>query len=356
MRLAAARDMVSAAAAQDGKRLSIISAQRAYYRVYRRGRLLTRFNVVIMTEQPFRYTQIPTLFVKDALTAAIKSRIIAAFQGFNAASGDPIQYAISKLDKDIAMDSFSVMATYRLDKVGPPVPHTEQRDHILRLLDGTARGTVDAAGMELKDYMGRQGLTVLLDRIEDVGNPPPTQKDAVHEQDVPNPIADPGDVFWNGVLGHDNDAKTECKVTAVERDRILTLLAWPEFMVKWEDTRIDIGCGVTIVLTLPHLYARVGTLVIWAYIGHTNDQFGLILDQVIMALIKAALSAIVIGLVTENYYAAAAAFEAEFESALWSYALADLKCLFPGIEVLRQNTAWVMSESLTQKPMPEQGT
>jgi hypothetical protein len=174
--------------------------------------------------------------------------------------------------------------------------------------------------------------------IDEVGEMPTPIPDP-HEIDVVDPTQLPNQLLDD--LIHKVSQGTGCVITETIPARIMTLLFWPEFKIEWHNVTIDIGCGITIVIPLPVLLARVGKLVLWAYLGHVENLQPMVLEQLRVCLVNAAVSGGVTGIVTANPGAATAAFEDVFETQLSSYVLQDIKCLIPRLALLHEATQWV---------------
>ena len=341
------RDFTPATTDTTGRPLVIFAAQKEHYNIFRHRKFLASFDADILIEQAIRITAISCLLVKP--DTPNQQQLIAAFRQYDAQrDGDVVAYAAAHMPNGNTANMFSVKATYRVEKVGPRTVHTEQRDATLAMLRGRWNGTVQSsAGPEkLEQYIARKDLSVVLvPPTIDVGRPSSPVRNS-HEIDAVDPT-NPNPAVFDGFVARES-VGLPCEIRGAERRSVLTLIRWPEFKVTWRDVVIDIGCGVHIVITIPFLQIRVGSLVLWAYLGHDNQVAGLLFRQVMNALVDAAIDAVVVGLVTEDYYAAAAAFAAEFEDKLIQYAGQDVLCLVPGIAVVREATGWNPPSPRTQ--------
>jgi len=340
MTLIAERNFLAAATTgTDGEPIKIFAPQRIHFNLYRRQKYVQDISVIISTEQQVSVLATSLLFVSVAAPPAITASIKTLFQAYDAnRDGDPVLYASSNLPPGATANMFAIVPSYKLTKVGSPVVNNRNLIELLAFYDGSLGGTmVDATGQELNAYIRDEDLKLVPTYTEDLPAFPTAFADT-HVVQVKDPTAPDASIFSNLVTG---DSKgLDCVTTSVDHVRIMTLLSWPEFEVVPHGITIDLGCGVHIIITVPQLLTRSTSLVLWAYIGHAPNLMGLLLNQVLDCLVKAAVSGVVTGLVTLNYYAAAAAFEGEFEQDLLVYAGKDLTCLVPGIAVLTDSSPW----------------
>ena len=335
MVLASKRSFIPTSTDVNGAPLTLFAMQREHYTLSSRKRYIGTFDVNVRTEQPVTLTAVACLLTKPNLPN--QAAIIALLQNYDAVKdGDPTAYAARHLSATITADMFTVLMSYNLARNGASIPHTEERDAKIRFLAGGSQGNIGSESWE--DYHKDNQLLATLISTIDIDTPVPTPSDP-HEQDVSDP-SNPDPSIIDSLVRQDSKGM-KCDITGPERRQIFSVLQWPEFKVSWHDVRIDIGCGFHVIVTLPYPQTRVGSLVLWGYLGHDSQVVKALLNQVISALIAAAEDAVVVGLITMDYYAAAAAFAAAFEQKVLLYAGRDIACLVPGIALLHAHTAWV---------------
>jgi hypothetical protein len=81
-------------------------------------------------------------------------------------------------------------------------------------------------------------------------------------------------------------------------------------------------------------------LVLWAALAHPDSFDRLLVRQLTDCLVRAALAGVVVGLITDEPDAAAAAFVAVFYAQLLIYVGHDVQCLLPELFLLTDNSAW----------------
>jgi hypothetical protein len=321
-----------------GNPLQVIAYQKQLWSLQdvKNKKHIGNFSTYLLTFQPVRIQVISNLFYKPDLPQAIKDKIVRLFDAYDRAKdGEPIAYAAKNMPPDLQPDMFTVLPSYTLEKVGQAATDNTQEQRLRNYIAGHVPGQIIPSGEDLEHYMPSLGLCLQALGTTDLTSVPSPTPDNPHVIETNNPD-DPTPI--DPILN--DDAKgMECHPDKSDREKILVLSAWPEFKIEFHDTRIDIGCGVTIVVTLPVLYTRMSRLVLWAALAHP-DYGPLIERQLVDCLIRAALAGVVIGLVTEDFYAAAAAFAAAFYAQYMIYAGQDLQCLVPDLFLLTDNSAW----------------
>jgi hypothetical protein len=320
-----------------GKPLKIIACQKKTYTLQAKGRHQRRVAAYILTSQSVRIYVYSNLFVRTDLSSALRDKINRLFKAYDYQhDGDPIKYAINNMAPDVTQDMFSVLPSYELEKIGTAQVNDEQEKDLLAYVTGGINGKIVPSSETLEAFMKDMNFNLIWLKTETVYNLPDKADSGEHRIQTDNPDnPTPIDPIIN------QDAKgLDCTPDKTERAPILVLFTWPEFKIEWRDTRIDIGCGVTMVVTLPVLFTRMSRIVLWVALAHPKDFDNLLVRQLVDCLIRASLAAVVVGLALEDIDSACAAFDAVFYAQLAIYVGHDVTCLLPELFVLTDNSHW----------------
>jgi len=105
-----------------------------------RGVVVGNFDIIVPQAQPVSISVIGVLLIQNGVSAQQKSTIEATFQAYSPADGDPVDYAISKMQTDPTIKSgmFLVLYTCSIQKTtAQPTEHKDELDVLLGLYSGS---------------------------------------------------------------------------------------------------------------------------------------------------------------------------------------------------------------------------
>jgi hypothetical protein len=235
---------------------------------------------------------------------------------------------------------FVVIASFELTKdVSVVTEYTCERDALLDYYKAGGNSTLHVISNDtsIGQYLQKEGVTATRTARIPIGRVPKKSYDDPHQMVVtdandPSPIDEivkkEGEIFGG-----------ECGIDYVSKERIATVLEYPEFAIFWEDIALTIGC-IRVVLTVPRLYSRKSSYVLYAYVGHSSKLGQYVINSIIDCAKNAAIAAAVIGVVLANFAAGVAAFQPIFERCITYKFTKYLACLVPGLAILYQQTDW----------------
>jgi hypothetical protein len=335
-----------------GQPLTLVRAVKESYQVVEGasqtgpGTVIGSFDVVVPISQAIRMAVSASLLLTSTVTAQQRATIEGIFNQFTyPRDGDPGDFMAAQLAAHPGYSSrmFCVMQSYQLTKVGPSVEQDAERAALLAIYNGAAQGTVyqpQPPNQPLHGdpgYFARRGIKAVLLRRVDIGRPPSKPSDP-HRTDGPE-----ADVPAKaGTVANDEAQAAGCRDERWKMDhhKIMDLLNYPEFQVLWRDISIDVGCGVTIVLTVPELQTRTSTISLWAYVRYPRDLGALVERAIETCLWESALAGAVVGVALGNFAAALAAFRALIVACLSEKFGEFIDCMTPGILVNTDSSPW----------------
>jgi hypothetical protein len=311
------------------------------------GKLAGKIDVIVPKEQNVKVQVWSVLLLRkdlidDTSKAALRKKVEDAFAQYEyPAEPDAIDYVRRKLsaEPDIGTEMFSVENTYSLSKVsGTYKDYPQQDDALQKLYMGQLQGAIwtgpglkeDLFAPE-KNYFARRKFrrVLLYSTIEGV---PDTAPKSLHQ---PEPSNKNTDQIIDDILNQEKKM-ISCSDKSLKKDKwpIMTVLVWPEFMVKWQDVDYDLGCGVHVVLRWPRLLTRNSELNLWAYAQHSPNN--LVDDVLYNCIYPSALAGTVIGIVTTNIELALSIFIALLENCV----KVQILCLIPGLALITKSGDW----------------
>ncbi|MER8407705.1 hypothetical protein NKH16_23815 [Mesorhizobium sp. M1307] len=320
----------------DKKPIKAFGYQREYYNLFERNKFLKSISVLVITEQNVLVRILSNLFIGATVDQTKRDKITRFFMDYDQAKhGDPIVYAAAMMPPDITPDMFSVLPSYVIEKVGNARNHNEERDALFKFFSGRGAEMIPFNGGDFERYIEQGHFSLKLTKIEDVDGPPPVSSNPRNaEGDADNP-----DSIIGPILNEDAKGMT-CEPNRTEKERILTVLWWPEFMTKLKNVTIDLGCGVHIVISVPVLCYRDGKEAMWVALAHPAEFDQLLVRQLVDCLIRAAVAGVVVGVVTYNFEAALAAFVGVFRAQLLIYVGHDVDCVIPELFLITEHGTW----------------
>ena len=178
-----------------------------------------------------------------------------------------------------------------------------------------------------RKFRGRRLKSINLDGV------PQQPKDPIHQVDA---SAGTPDRIITDITNREG-AALECDSNfKLQQWKIMTLLHIPEFKLIWRDHSFEIGCGVTVVLTLPVLQTRISELDLYAYARAPSDVGQYIERMIEDCAWKAALAGAVIGIVMANFASALAGFVGAFTDCIETKTADTIKCLIPGLMLMTE--------------------
>jgi hypothetical protein len=345
-------------AANDTFRLS--AAVSRSYRLTKSGAFIDTIQVVIPVTETVTMAIQNHLFIKNGIDKTTNpSAFNAIVSGFNNYdwnnNPDPTDYAKNEMAKSgVTPDMFAVRQSFSLTKVpGKRKESREQLNAILNLygmkLDpkdvpvdsaGRSGGNLDmyAGDQSLQGYLQQEGwdLTELPpDRI--IGRLPNQQVDKLHQVDTSKKETLDIPAIVKTESQHLDDCQMDLGATL--DTKIATVFAYPEFMVTWEPFAIKIGC-ITVIISLPVLWIRFSSVVLYTYVGNSKYIPQAILKSVEGCAVNAVIIGAIIGIVLSNFAAALVAFRVSFTRCVSAVPAHILTCLIPGLALVTEPDNW----------------
>lgn len=308
------------------------------YAIERDRKGVGRQEIIVPIEQGMTLVIVNTLFLRDDIVETDKQAIIEkVFIDFDASKDDPYDYARKALPADITDEMFMVRPSFELVKSGVREERKEQRIALFELYQGKSAGSIDLPiGVDgIGDYFDRGNYTVILLSVEPcrVGQPEkdPNILESDSVEDDPSPIIDE--------LVREETKVLDCGQIEVVKQRVATLLQWPEFKVEWEPKRVKIGC-VRITIRLPVLYIRTTKLALYYFYGKIQN-LGILIEKIIeTCALRGILAGAIIGVALSNLQAAIVAFRTVFVECIKSQAQQAIVCLIPGLLIIKEKGGW----------------
>ena len=307
------------------------------------------------------------IFYRDGLNEVAKQHGRDLLKNYDPAEhgNDPRAYAASNLGNGLGIDDFELGTRVKLRKYewwstpdGPEraVPNEKKIDQRVALFGllglpypgqgdpvpepphsdiGTGNDNDDGSGLSLPDWSRGRGneLRYVSRKIIFDDKEPPADPHYVEE--VPN--ADDGSAADSAMDRILRDVvPSSCEPTHKKKFRLLTLAGWIEFKIEWERKRIKVGCA-KITIWVPRLRWREAKLVFYVYFKVSKNVIASALKIAEVCAIRSALGSAVLGVVTSNIAAAAAAFKPLFKRCIQQEIK---KCLYPGLLMLKETRGW----------------
>jgi hypothetical protein len=125
-----------------------------------------------------------------------------------------------------------------------------------------------------------------------------------------------------------------------EEQEVMTVLAWPEFMVVWRPSDVRIGC-TTVRFWLPVLLSRSTEQVLYVVVSYPGVGTDQTAKQIFMeCALGSALTGGVVGYVTVNPAAGYSAFVALFEACIIARLTRYITCLVPQLKIVERSSDW----------------
>lgn len=304
------------------------------------GQIVGNFDAVVPYSQEIQIEILALLLVSSSASAAQRVLIENKFSGYKyEEKGEPEAFVDDTLKSEpsLTRDLFLVDFTHRVIKMSSANAHEDQLQALLAVYEGRATGAVymqDGAPQALSDpgYFPNNGLSYQFLRSETTADIPPPPIDYTYKKQ--NSLLPVVQVVMEVI--RNEGAQLECDQHFKSRHwKIMTLLRFPEFMLKWQDVRFKLGC-VWVVLTLPVIHIRISDLNLYAYVRQPESLTNV--EQVVMACVfRAALSGAVVGVALGNIMAALHTFRAIFSECIKEKLLMLYACLLPGLMLIGEN-------------------
>lgn len=328
----------------------LYGAKREYYSILEDKKDLREVNAVVLYKQPVVLTIESFLLVAKlgnlGLTDPdLRTRIIKLFNDYQPPK-DPIKYALENMGSEISADWFEIRVGFKLDKktTAPVEYDASQRKRLFDLYSGKIVGVLYdlVPGHEtysLSRYLKDKDVSVSprLIHEEILTQLPEYKLDPVHQKQLDKPVSNQQeDSALTSLIDGDDGGldPTTCKLTGSDKRRIAAILAWPEFMIQWVPVQVQVGC-VSLTLWLPKVSVRVSDLVLFACVRHEQNLGQAFVDMTIGCIISSALSAMVVGFLTD-FAGAMAAYLTLFNVCIGN----QVRCLVPNLFLLVESSPW----------------
>jgi hypothetical protein len=322
--------------------LSLYTATRLHYKVRARKskKVIGEVTALDIYEHPVLVTAKSVLLVTEDVrkNPALADKIKQAFDAYDPSSNpDPFKYALDKMGNDVTADMFLVRTAFAIKrKENPKINHT-QRDQLLAFYKGKVNVKFfDLKYTNLPSYLEDNPLELIGPTEEYLGRVPSPQTDPTHQREFLKPVTQgQEDQAVQDIMDGAKSAMTGCEANVKDFVRIAAVFGWPEFKIEMVDVKIQIGC-IWVIFSLPVLRVRFSDLVLFAWILHEANLSKRILQLVEGCVVRSAISATVIGVVLNNFYAALAAYEALFDECVAE----QVSCLMPGLALIVESSSW----------------
>lgn len=321
---------------ESGKDLVLLWARQLHFQVFRNLQLLGDFEIVVPVGQQVQLPVYAGLFVKVGLASADRNTIYQVFKDYDPnKNSDPIQYVEDNLKSNstITRDMFYIDYTYEVKKVGQIIEYRQQLKHMEDVWRGNVEGVLyDRDGNKIKfgQYTENTNITYRQVSQLDLQQVPSESKipyiREIGAGDDPNSAAE--DIVDSII------ETSSCDQMQKHWYPFMTLLVYPEFRVRMKDFRVEIGCGVWIVITLPVLEIKMSGLELYVFWG-MQDLGDIVLEIVTDCIWTSAGIGAVVGVVLWNFVAAIAAFQATFERCIQIKTGRAIRCLVPGLAIVK---------------------
>jgi hypothetical protein len=260
--------------------------------------------------------------------------------------GDLQSWINTKLTAELTSDMFYIDSALIIDKVGSKQPvNLTQRTALFQLY----------GKLEGYDTTSRLGQSFNIDGDTNLSswskNPKiilePYGEELISNYSKPQvskniqevPFGQLTDVKIDDIIGIiiNSIGAEGCGEMKTIKDKLLTIAGWPEFMIVWLETTVEVGC-VQITISYPVMRTRTASLNFYIYYSLPENLQSTIFIMARNCAINAALAGGVLGVITGNPAIAMASFSALFEECIKSQAI---KCLNPGIVTIKEVTGWV---------------
>lgn len=307
--------------------------RKEYYHVLDNGNVAGNLDFIVPLERPILIDIFSHLLIRDNIQASVSQKMIDIFNGYPSGV-DPYEYAFQHMSQiGVTSDMFIVESSFAIQKNGALIEYPEKRDAVLSLYTQPQVDTIlhVFGDTSLNDYFTRRRYSTVFIRSENIYSLLPSPSDP-HIIESTNP-SDIDEVI------REEATRQDCNSSDRVLEQIATILSYPEFKQEWNWVVVKIGCVKT-HLYLPKTYKRMTKEIMYAYSSHPSNINQIILDIVKGCVIKAAISAAVIGVILANFGAALAAFKALFIECIKFQTQEEIKCLLPGLIITKQPGPW----------------
>lgn len=267
---------------------------------------------------------------RSGLSPAEEQAIVNAYGNFQMGK-DPLSYLVEEANRaGISTDMFYVAVRYTMRLIGS-TPWEDQ----VKALEKLYRGGASVEG----DHEWFQKNRIVLKLVfEDEGHQLETPaKDPLKEQDAQgNNPDDIVDAIADKIAGELN-----CDDYYVKRTHpVMTVLAWPEYMVEWYPHIVKVGC-TRVKIWLPKLRIRIAEVVLYATVAVAKREADATLMKIISdCAIASAVVGAVVGVVLANFLAAEAAFVALFQRCILIKVGQHSTCMVPALALITVKGTW----------------
>ena len=296
------------------------------------SRVIQSLTVQIPLEYAIDLTMETVLFISETGLDAFQRQAIVDAYNYFPPGDDPLAYLVDKARAaGLSTNSFHVACRFTLTANSHPIPDLRQ----VNALEGFYRGGATVAGSS--EWFKRERIELVFISEAFAGSLTNKSDDPIHEPDgsgkSDDTILDESiDEITHGVNCDDEYVR--------ESQEIMTVFAWPEFMVAWHPEDIRLGC-ITVRIWLPTLLSRSSEVVLHAVVSIAKRDADATLRQLVFDCAgTSALAAGVVGVVMWNLPLAIAAFKALFENCIHVKVGQPLTCLVPDLVLINRSSDW----------------
>lgn len=290
---------------------------RRVYSVRKDNSSIGNVSVIIPVKHKLELRLSGVLYVKRSITEVDKAKIESAFLSFDPGIHlDLEQYARDQNDAlGIEASSYHIDFLFSLTKLPPPTLD-ESQENALR-----------------KQFDEQYSLVLNLEECLNYVSQPPQSDNII---DVPD-INDAIDSIERKL--EERAERSPCDDLLRSIERISQVFWYPEFKTETECKTVKAACFKRKRICWDVPYHRDANVILWAtamYKG-SDVRFKTIIEH---CLKESAIASIVIGIVTENFLAALAAFKLLFIECITEHTLEMLECLEPDLFLTTERSVW----------------
>ena len=319
----------------------------------------SRFEIEIPVVSDIEVALVAHLMVSPDLTEAQIEKLKDGMTGFSQNPDDDLQdYVVSFVashpdvfGEDFSHESYIIDVGCILTKISEEVRYEAAKTLIDRFKVSILKeGNMEEASVKISEFP----TTKTRKRISTPSGPTYNASGPEIEDETWNPEGEPSqatlddlDDLIEGELTDFIDEELSqdrpgCDIVKErrEKEKVATLLSWPQFKLVWVRRTFKVGC-VKVSVRLPVLKRRTAFKVLYVAIATHFDVDDWLFDLLLKCALSAAVSASVVGLISANPAIAAAVFKSHFKTCVMDHIRREVfDCVSETIFVGTVHSGW----------------